>query len=329
MNNLYIIGLVIGLVTLVWIFWKWKNRAILITHSGDYHLDEVFSTAVILILLKRKGKFFHLIRTRDEKIFKKYREQRKNGREVYIYDVGDIYEENKNEFDHHQKGGAGVRKNGIEYSSAGLVWKKFGEKITGSKELAWKIEKKLVLAIDALDNGQSIQDFRYDFFNYDLTNLINAFYPKIKTNFRMKISFFKSVRLLDFILKKEIEKTNKLILDERKVDEIYKGSGDKRVLTFYEDISTSSIIDNYPSVLFTIKKKEKNVWVIKTIIKKWGGFKRRKYFPKSWAGLNGYELDNMTGVVGGIFCHRNLFIASAKTEKAANEMVKIALEDKN
>jgi len=43
--------------------------------------------------------------------------------------------------------------------------------------LAWKIEKKLVLAIDALDNGQSIYEYKYDFFNYDLTNLIKTYIP--------------------------------------------------------------------------------------------------------------------------------------------------------
>jgi uncharacterized UPF0160 family protein len=32
-------------------------------------------------------------------------------------------------------------------------------------------------------------------------------------------------------------------------------------------------------------------------------------------------------VIGGIFCHRNLFIASAKTEKAARDMVEIALKN--
>jgi uncharacterized UPF0160 family protein len=43
----------------------------LITHSGDYHLDEVFSTAVLTLKLKKEKKFYQLIRTRDEKIFEK------------------------------------------------------------------------------------------------------------------------------------------------------------------------------------------------------------------------------------------------------------------
>ena len=324
-------GIILAISTLIWLFLKWKKRVILITHSKGYHLDDVFATAVLVTKIQKEGKFFQLIRTRDEKVFEKWRKERKSGREVYIYDVGRIYCEDKNEFDHHQKGGAAVRKNGIEYSSAGLVWKKFGEEISGSKELAWKIEKKLVLAIDALDNGQSIYEYKYDFFNYDLTNLIKTYIPLgKKTDWRMKIAFCKSVRLVKFILEREIKSMKKILEDEIKVADNYKKSEDKRVLVFEEEsISLSSITDKFPSVIFTISKKSPDVWVIETVVKKWGSFERRKYLPKSWAGMEGYDLDNMTGVVGGIFCHRGLFIASAKTEKAAREMVEIALNSED
>jgi uncharacterized UPF0160 family protein len=52
---------------------------------------------------------------------------------------------------------------------------------------------------------------------------------------------------------------------------------------------------------------------------------RRKYLPDSWAGLEGDELDKITGVEGGIFCHRAKFLASAKTKEAAIKMAEIAL----
>ncbi len=327
MNFLYF-SLLIFFVFIFWFFWKWKKRAILITHSGDYHLDEVFSTAVLILKLKKDKKFFQIIRTRDQKIFQKWRKLRDDKkREVYIYDVGGFYQPEKNEFDHHQIGGAGRRENGIEFSSAGLVWKKFGDELTGSKELAEKIEKKLVFAIDALDNGQQILEPKYDFFSYDLTNLIKLFSAEKKTDWRIKLAFCKSVRLIKFILKKEIFLAKKKILDEKKVLEIYEKSDDKRVLIFEDGgISLSSITENFPEVLFTISKKDKNVWVIGTVAKEAGSFDRRKYLPKSWAGLNESELDRVSGVEGGIFCHRNLFIASTKSLEAAKKMVEIALE---
>jgi uncharacterized UPF0160 family protein len=130
------------------------------------------------------------------------------------------------------------------------------------------VEKKLVLAIDALDNGQSIYDYKYDFFNYDLTNLIKSFLPKKKNDLLMKIAFCKSVKLVSYILNSEMKLINKVINDERKVAEVYEKAEDKRVLTFYDELSLSSITDKFPSVLFTISKKKPDIWVIETVVKK-------------------------------------------------------------
>ena len=64
------------------------------------------------------------------------------------------------EFDHHQKNRNGKRKNGIYYSSIGLLWRKFG--IEYLKQLEVKnidktfeyIDKELIQYIDATDNMQ-------------------------------------------------------------------------------------------------------------------------------------------------------------------------------
>src|SRR3990167_1327152 len=94
----------------------------LITHDGSFHSDDVFAAAALSLYLKKKGEAFKIIRGRDERIIK-------NG--DYVFDLGGIYDEKSNRFDHHQIGGAGKRENGLEYSSFGLVWKKFGKKIAG------------------------------------------------------------------------------------------------------------------------------------------------------------------------------------------------------
>ena len=103
-----------------------KNKK-LITHDGSFHADDLFACATLSVLLEKKGEAFEIIRTRDGDIIR-------NG--DYVFDVGGIYDPENNRLDHHQKGGAGKRENGIEYSSFGLVWKKFGEEICNSKEIA-------------------------------------------------------------------------------------------------------------------------------------------------------------------------------------------------
>jgi len=42
--------------------------------------------------------------------------------------VGLVYDHSLRRYDHHQKGGAGTRENGVPYASFGLVWKHYGVK---------------------------------------------------------------------------------------------------------------------------------------------------------------------------------------------------------
>jgi len=49
--------------------------------------------------------------------------------------------------------------------------------------------------------------------------------------------------------------------------------------------------------------------------------------PKSWAGKRDRELEKITGVAGAIFCHRNLFLAVAKTKEAILQLAELALKE--
>jgi len=291
-------------------------------------LDEVFSTGVLLKKIKKERKFFQLIRTRDKNIIEKWRKERNlNKREVYIYDIGGKYDWEKNEFDHHQIGGADKRENGIEYSSAGLIWKHFGLDLVGEKYIWEKIDKEFVVAIDAIDNGQEIVEKKYGFKMFDLNDLLNLYFPKKRSENKMKKSFLRAVKLVQFILERKIKKAQKNLEDIQKLKEIYQNSKDKRFLVVEDEkISTSLITDLFPDVLFVVKKQKDDVWYIQTIRVKKDEFLRRKYLPKDWGGLEGKELDKVTGLDGGIFCHRALFVASAKTKDVAVEMVKIVLK---
>jgi uncharacterized UPF0160 family protein len=92
-----------------------NKKKILVTHNATFHADDIFATATLSLLLGGKVK---VIRTRDEEIIR-------TG--DYVYDVGGEYDASINRFDHHQKGGAGKRENGIPYAAFGLLWKTYGE----------------------------------------------------------------------------------------------------------------------------------------------------------------------------------------------------------
>ena len=129
-----------------------QNNKKLVTHSGSFHTDDIFACATLSLFLEKKSEQFEIIRTRDEGIITSA---------DYVFDVGGIYDPEKNRFDHHQKGGAGKHDDGIEYSSFGLVWDKFGEALSDSKETKDIIERRLVEPIDAFDNGMNLVELKH------------------------------------------------------------------------------------------------------------------------------------------------------------------------
>ncbi len=115
-----------------------NNKLKLITHNGAFHTDDIFAAAALSMMFEKDGENYEIIRSRDEEVIK-------TG--DYVFDVGGIYDENTNRFDHHQVGGAGKGPFSIEYSSLGLVWKKFGEKISGSKKAATAKAKRTYIPL--------------------------------------------------------------------------------------------------------------------------------------------------------------------------------------
>jgi uncharacterized UPF0160 family protein len=84
------------------------NDKTIVTHNGNFHADDVFSIAAFKCIFSS----FKLIRTRDFDIIAKA---------DIVIDVGGEYDPEAGRFDHHQRGGAGERENGIPYSSFGLI----------------------------------------------------------------------------------------------------------------------------------------------------------------------------------------------------------------
>ncbi|MFM2351260.1 MAG: hypothetical protein RIR04_2226, partial [Pseudomonadota bacterium] len=82
----------------------------LVTHSGGFHADEVFSS----VILTRLYPLAKLVRSRAPQWITP-------GPDRVIYDVGGAYDAAAGIFDHHQRG-APLRPDGQPYSSFGLIW---------------------------------------------------------------------------------------------------------------------------------------------------------------------------------------------------------------
>lgn len=296
-----------------------KNIKI-VTHNGDFHSDDVFAVAILQIVFGNESKI-EVVRTRDESEF---------GSADIVLDVGGIYDESKDRFDHHQVGGAGARTSGIPYASAGLVWKKYGEQICGSKEIADAVDKKLFLPIDANDNGVNIYASTVeDFLPYTLQDMVNIFRATWKEDLSQN-----DPRFLDVVsfAKKIVEREVTLAKDykeaEALVEKDYQNAQDKRIIILSGKYPWSKVLMSHPEPIFVVYQDGVNdFWRVKAIGEDKQVFKNRKDFPASWAGKRDKDLADVTGVPDSVFCHNKLFLAVAKSKEGALALVKIALEN--
>lgn len=291
----------------------------LITHNGSFHTDDIFSAALLDILLEKRGESFEIIRTRDEEVITAG---------DYVFDVGGMYDKDKNRFDHHQVGGTKKRENGIEYSSFGLVWEKFGLEICESQKVADLVEKKLIIPIDAFDNGFDLVENKYDITPYVIQHIFFAMEPTWREENRDKDELFlKCVEIAKIILLREIIQARDTILAGEAVFNVYKDTKDKRIIVLEKNYPFEYILYKFLEPLYAIYPRSiDNTWGVKAIRENPKTFINRKNFPKSWGGLRDGELQKITGVSDAIFCHRGLFLAAAKSKEGAIKLAQIAVE---
>ncbi len=279
-----------------------------VTHDSRFHADDIFAVATLSLVFKGKIK---VTRTRDEKII--------NEGDI-VLDVGNIYDEDKKCFDHHQKEGAGVRENGIPYASFGLIWKHYGRQLCTDK--VWQyIEKKIVQPIDAGDNGMSTftVNEKPGVFPYIVPDMLYSFMPSWKEKFSYDDGFFKAVEIVKQILEREIKRAEDSFQSEEIILKDYEKAEDKRIIILdknyhFSDEDISRVLYDKPEVLYFIKyREEHDQWSVKAMRISPDDFPSRKSFPKEWAGLVDEELQKVSGVDDALFCHRGIFLCVVKS----------------
>jgi uncharacterized UPF0160 family protein len=293
-----------------------NKKKILVTHNSTFHADDLFSTATLSILNKGNIK---VVRTRDEKMIKSA---------DFVYDVGGEYNPSTNRFDHHQKGGAGFRSNGIPYASFGLVWKTYGEQICGNKEIADKIDQKLVASIDANDNGINLFEVKGDIAPYTLQDILFCFRPSWKEEQDYDKSFMELVPFAIRIITREIIITRGELEADSIIKKAYEDSNDKRMIILDGHYPWGEILsqnlEQYKEVLYIVSVKS-DLWRVEAVRKDKNNFENRKPLPESWAGKRDDDLAKTTGVSDATFCHNARFLAVAKSKEGAIALAEKAL----
>ncbi len=297
-------------------FWK---KIKVVTHDSRFHADDVFAIATLSLVFGNKIK---ITRTRDQKII--------DAADI-VLDVGNVYDTEKNRFDHHQKEGAGIRENGIPYASFGLIWKHFGRRLCSSD--AWEIiEKKIVQSIDAGDNGvNTFNVTELGVFPYLVQTMLYSFMPSWKEKTHIDDAFMKAVDFVKEILKREILRAEHVIEARKIILEIYEKSEDKEIIIFdkefdFSDDDIGAILSDKPEPLFFIRyRPENDNWSSKGVRINVNDIPIRKQFPKEWAGLNNEELQKVSGISDAVFCHRGLFLGVARSLEGVLDMSKKAI----
>ncbi|MGB2708026.1 MAG: MYG1 family protein [Pseudoalteromonas nigrifaciens] len=287
------------------------NDITIATHNGTFHADDVFSVAALKYIYPS----FKLIRTRDMELISKA---------DVVIDVGGEHNPETGRFDHHQRGGAGARENGIPFSSFGLIWQKYGLEICqGSQETANAIDSGLVSTIDAIDCGHVEGVAK----GISLSQTISMFNPTWQEESNFDACFDEAVEFASRILTRFIAAANGGINAKAIVAKAIENAADPRVIVLEQYTPWKKTVHALSDkALYMVYPSHSGQWIVQTVPVEPGSFEDRKSLPKPWAGLSDKEFQDETELEDAVFCHNGLFIAGAKSFASAMKMAAMALE---
>jgi len=274
-----------------------------ITHSGTFHADEVFASAFLELYLGEVRVF----RT-NQVDFSKVNDS------MLVYDVG------RGKFDHHQND-ALRRENGIPYCAFGLLWKEFGKDFLQKRgiELVDRVfdlfDKDLVEGIDADDNGV-FPKIDANFKVKTIPGVIKIFNPSFQANQEEASQFEKACSLAKMVLEEELYYINGKAYAEEQIldllDDLDENAKYMILPTFLPYEETILGEERAKSILFVAYPSNRGGYAIKTVPKSVEDKSTRMDFPEEWAGLEGEELERVSGISGLTFCHSTRFLVSCK-----------------
>jgi len=279
------------------------KKAKAITHSGCFHADEIFSTVILLLLMK------NLVLARIPKISGHINPS------AIIYDIGGGV------FDHHQPGGNGARENGIRYSSFGLMWKAYGRRVleeyykcsSSEAEILFNlIDEDLVQSIDCIDNGQIPLINNFPTKIKSLSSSLADFYPSWNevTPRLENEKFLEALQMAFFIFNNTVVKSiNKLkakAFVEKAIEQSVDGIMVLNQFVPWRTWTSESTNAKAKKIKFVIFPSNRGGYNIATVPKN-----NSLVFPEKWAGLSGKNLQKVSKIETATFCHPQRHIGGA------------------
>lgn len=276
----------------------------IITHPGIFHADEVCAIAYLqhLNVINSQTVILRKVPTVEEL----------NDPTILVLDIGGQYQPELNNYDHHQRGGAGYRAiNNIPYATFGLIVKHFSD--INDKVIA-AFDEQFVRYIDAKDNGDKVNndDFNSIIACLNMNNSDANFNKAVDISLhviRGKLYHIRAtIEAEDVVLAAKVTNKHTLILDKY--------------------VPWNAAIYKRPDIndlLYVIHPSlRNNEFMIQQIPIQLGSRTGKKPFPEKWAGLSGDEFRRVSNVSGAIFCHANRFCAAAADLDSAIQLANLS-----
>lgn len=318
------------------------------THNGTFHCDEAL--AVFLLRQTATYAIADLKRTRDPATLDTC---------DIVVDVGAVYDEAKQRFDHHQRGFTDVFGHGFntKLSSAGLIYKHFGKEIVANRlqvpiddpkvELLWlKMYKEFIEAIDGIDNG--VSQYPADIkplyrSRTDLSSRVGHLNPAwnqptdaatvdarfLEASMLTGTEFFSR---LDYYANAWLPARDLLVATIKESKETIDPTG--RIILFNQflpwkehlfELESTGIVMPDVATYVVYPDETGGNWRVQAVPISPESFESRKALPEEWRGLRDDELSRASDIEGGIFIHASGFIGGNKTKDGALNLAKVSL----
>jgi uncharacterized UPF0160 family protein len=287
------------------------------THNGTFHADDVFAFA---ILRAASGGRIDLIRSRDQQDW---------DAAAVVFDVGGLYDRGTRRYDHHMRDKP-LRPNGEPYSSAGLIWRDFGEAVIGNllgglaadavARVVAKVDAGLIRDVDLMDNGAMTPSPGH------VSTVIEAFNATFVEDGRDEnAAFLQAADIAILMLERACARASASVQAQALVAQAARQAEDPRIIVLDSRVPWEDAVHDLglEAALYVVRPAGA-AWTCSAVPPERGSFAQRHPLPEAWGGLRDEALASLTGIAEATFCHPARFVCGARTRDGALALARIA-----
>ncbi len=266
-----------------------------ITHSGKFHADDVFSTALLKMIYP--GFTVKRVPYVPDDVT-----------DCIVYDIG------RGAFDHHTDE-VKLHENGKPYAAFGLLWDEYGEYVTKSPNAKKRLEEKFVSVLDDCDNGGDRDMLSY---------AVASFNPAWNSDADRDEAFNEAVNTALIILKKLI--VRECAVDEADAEVMKAYSNIRDNIVVLERFAPWEKILIQTEAKFVVYPSMRGGYNVQGVPAEEGSREIKVPFPSDWCGLENEHLEEISGIKGMKFCHKSGFLIAVDCLETAMSAAKKAME---